>query len=89
MSWGGGPQGSSVGILEYLSQSNDSASTVPLDDRYKFVDDPTFLEIINLMNIGLASHNVRRNVPNHIANDYLVETKIVCSWSWIWSIFVM
>ena len=63
---GGGPQGSSVGILEYLSQSNDSASSVPVDDRYKFVDDLTFLEIINLMNIGLASYNIRKHIPSNI-----------------------
>ena len=66
---GGGPQGSSVGILEYLSQSNDSASSVPVNDRYKFVDDLTFLEIINLMNIGLASYNIRRHVPNNIPDS--------------------
>ena len=56
----GGPQGSTLGILEYLSQSNDNADNVPVQDRFKFVDDLTVLEIIHLLNIGLASVNIRR-----------------------------
>ena len=38
---GGGPQGATLGILEYLSQSNDNADCVPLQDRFKFIDDLT------------------------------------------------
>ena len=59
---GSGLQGSSWGILEYLSQSNNSADNVPEDDRAKFMDDLTILEIIYL-----ASHNVKSNIPTHIA----------------------
>ena len=55
---GSGPQGSSWGILEYLSQSNNSADSVPEEDRAKFMDDLTILEIIFLANVGLASHNI-------------------------------
>ena len=64
---GGGPQGSSFGIWEYLSQSNDNAEFVDIDDRFKFVDDLTFIEIVYLVNIGLASHNSRLNVPSDVA----------------------
>ena len=46
---GGGPQGATLGILEYLSQSNDNADWVSEDDRFKFVDELSILEIINLM----------------------------------------
>lgn len=63
---GGGPQGSSFGILEYLSQSNDNSENVPVDERFKFIDDLTVLEIISLLNVGLASHNPKVNVPNDI-----------------------
>ena len=66
---GGGPQGSTLGILEYLSQSNDNADNVPVQDRFKFVDDLTVLEIIHLLNIGLASVNIRRTVPSNISSD--------------------
>ena len=63
---GGGPQGSTIGILEYLSQSNDNANSVPESDRFKFVDDLTVLEIVYLLNIGMASHNIKLNVSSKI-----------------------
>ena len=40
---GGGPQGSTFGIWEYLSQSNDNANCLDESERFKFVDDLTFL----------------------------------------------
>ena len=52
---GGGAMGASLGNWEFLSQTNDNADCVPLDDRFKFVDDLTTLEIINLINIGISS----------------------------------
>ena len=64
---GSGPQGSSWGILEYLSQSNNSADCVPEEDRAKFMDDLTILEVIFLANVGLATHNIKHNIPNNIA----------------------
>ena len=51
---GGGPQGATLGILEYLSQTNNSADCVGLDERFKFVDDLTILEVINILTIGLS-----------------------------------
>ena len=51
---GGGPQGCSLGGLEYSSQSNDAGMCVTKEDRYKFVDDMSLLEIINLITCGLA-----------------------------------
>ena len=63
---GSGPQGSSWGILEYLSQSNNNADNVPEQDRAKFMDDLTILEIIQLVNVGLASHNTRVTIPTNI-----------------------
>ena len=64
---GSGPQGSSWGILEYLSQSNNSSDCVPESDRAKFMDDLTILEVIMLANVGLASHNNMSQVPSNIA----------------------
>ena len=62
---GGGPQGCYLGGLEYTSQSNDSGQCVPNEDRFKFVDDMSLLEIINLMTCGLASYDFK----NHVASD--------------------
>ena len=68
---GGGPQGGYFGILGYLSQSNPSADCVDEESRYKFVDDLTALEKLNLLTIGLASFNVRNQVPNDIHTNNL------------------
>ena len=56
---GGGPQGTFLGILEYLSQSNGNANCVPPENRFKFIDDLTALEILNLLLIGLSSLNMK------------------------------
>ena len=63
---GGGPQGATLGILEYLSQSNDSADCVNVRDRFKFVDDLTVLEVVNLLTVGISSFNIRGQVPSDI-----------------------
>ena len=68
---GGGPQGCHLGGLEYGSQSNDSGNCVQDIDRYKFVDDMSLLEVVNLITCGLASYNFR----NHVASDIGVEQK--------------
>ena len=66
---GGGTQGGLMGILEYLSQTNDNVESIPLEDRYKFIDDLSILDILNLVNIGLASFNARYQVPSDVAID--------------------
>ena len=66
---GGGPQGATLGILEYLSQSNNSADCVNEEDRFKFIDDLTILEIVNLLAIGLSSFNVKSQVPSDVLDN--------------------
>ena len=75
---GGGPQGGNFGILEYLSQTNGNFDFVDDDLVFKYFDDASVLEIVNLISIGLASHNfklhVASNIPTHnqfIAGEYL------------------
>ena len=70
---GGGPQGATIGIIEYLSQSNDSADCVSPHDRYKFVDYLTMLEIVNLLTVGISSFNFKFQVPTDISlsNQYI------------------
>ena len=58
--------GSNIGNWEFDSQINQNADCVPEEDRYKFVDDLSVLEIINLINIGLSSHNFRSQVSDDI-----------------------
>ena len=63
---GGGPKGSTFGIWEYLSQSNDNAQCLDEEDRFKFVDDLSFLEVIYLLNVGIATYNIHAHVPSNI-----------------------
>ena len=63
---GGGPQGATIGLLEYLSQSNNSADCVNVEDRFKFVDDLTILEIVNLLTVGLTSYNLKDHIPSDL-----------------------
>ena len=75
---GGGPQGATLGILEYLSQSNNNADFVNEADRFKFVDDLTILEIVNLLSIGLTCYNVKAQVPSDIiqSNQFIPPTNL-------------
>ena len=63
---GGGPQGATFGLWEYLAQSNNSADCVDPQYRFKFVDDLTILEKVNLLLVGLASHNCHSSVPSDV-----------------------
>ena len=58
--------GSNIGNLKFDSLTNNNADCVPSEDCFKFVDDLSILEIINLNNIGLASHNSKLQVPNDV-----------------------
>ena len=63
-----------MGILEYLSQTNDNTDFIPEEDRFKFIDDLSVLEMINLISIGLSSYNCKLHVPSDINvehNQYL------------------
>ena len=64
-----GPQGATLGILKYLSQSNDSADFVPVDDRFKFIDGLTVLEIVDLLSIGITTFNVKVQDPSDIVTE--------------------
>ena len=63
---GGGPQGATLGILEYLAQSNDNADCVEQSKRFKFIDDLTVLEVVNLLIVGISCFNIKNQVPNDI-----------------------
>ena len=64
---GGGPQGATLGLLEYLSQSNHNADFVSESDRFKFIDDLTVLEIINLLTVGISCFNLKQQVASDLA----------------------
>ena len=63
---GSGAMGFTIGNWEFESQTNHNADCVPKKDRYKFVDDLSILEIINLVNIGISSFNCKKQVPSDL-----------------------
>ena len=68
---GGAPQGASLGLWSFLSQTNDNPEDATEDKIYKFVDDKSILEVINLMSVGIASHSFRMRVPSNIPESNL------------------
>ena len=65
---GGGAQGTLIGVISYLVQSNDNANCVDSSMRYKFVDDLTVLELLMLS--GLV---YEYDFKNHVANDIAID----------------
>ena len=61
---GGGPQGGI--ILEYLSQSNNNVDFLTLEEKFKYIDDLSILEMVNLIMHGLSSYNFRQHVASDI-----------------------
>ena len=56
-----------------MSQSNNNADCVSESDRFKFIDDLTVLEIVNLLTVGITSFNLKQQVPSDIPvhNQYI------------------
>ena len=69
---GGGPQGCSLGLWSFLSQTNDNPEDANNEDIYKFVDDKSVLEVINLLSIGIASHNPKERVPSNVPTSNII-----------------
>ena len=67
-------------MLEYLSQSNDNTQDIDPDLKYKWLDDLSLLEIVNLLTIGISSYNVRAHVPSDVpVHNKFVEAKHLVS----------
>ena len=69
---GGGPQGSWSGQQCFLTASNDNADFVNQEDRYKYCDDLTVLELVLLGNI-LTEYNFM----NHVALDIGIDQRFL------------
>ena len=77
---GGGTQGGTLGIEEYLSQTNKNIDFLSEEEGYKFIDDLSILEIVNLLSVVLASYDVYSHVPSDVAVDnYYLESKEIKS----------
>ena len=67
---GGGPQGTLIGQLEYLVQSNDNADIVCPEDRLKYIDDFSVLQLVLLSGL-LVEYNFHEHVASDIGTDQL------------------
>ena len=76
---GGGAQGGQLGQLEYLSQSNDNVDYLSSEEKFKFIDDLSVLEMVNLVASGLSSHNLKQHVASDIGThgQYLPSQNIL------------
>ena len=85
---GGGPQGATIGLLEYLSQSNNCADIVNESERFRFLDDLSILEIVNLLTVGLSSFNLKQQVPNDVAtHNQFISADNLKSQDWLDNIY--
>ena len=66
---GGGPQGGTKGILEYISQTSGNLALLSESEAFKFIDDASFIEVLNIASIGLSSINCRLQVPSDLSTD--------------------
>ena len=67
---GGGPQGDNLGIEEFLSQTNGNTSFLQDDENFKFIDDLSLLEVLNLISIGVSIYDAQNQVPSDIGTDH-------------------
>ena len=65
---GGGPQGTLLGQLEYLVQSNDNADIVPPEDRLKYIDDLSVLQLVCMSGL-LTDYDFHEHVASDIGVD--------------------
>ena len=62
---GGGPQGTLTGQTEYLVQSNDNADCIEPDDRFKYIDDLSVLQLLCLSDV-LVEYDFRSHVVSDV-----------------------
>ena len=70
-----------MGILEYLSQTNNNTDFISEELKFKFIDDLSFIEILNLISQGLCSFNLKSHVASDINsqhNQYLPTENLKC-----------
>ena len=63
---GGGAQGGQLGQIEYLSQSNKNTDFLTQEEKFKFIDDLSILEVMNLVMSGISTYNFRQHVASDI-----------------------
>ena len=63
---GGGAQGGQLGQIEYLSQSNKNTDFLTHEEKFKFIDDLSILEVLYLVMSEISTYNFRQHVASDI-----------------------
>ena len=80
----GGPQGSTTGILEFLSISNDNSNCIPEEQRFSYIDDLSCLELVNLLIIGLQTQNLKQHVPSNLpVHNQTIQAENLKTQHWV------
>ena len=69
---GGGPQGTLIGQTEYIVASDDCLSEIPTEEKFKYIDDLSVLELILL-----SEHLVDYDFKSHVASDFGIGHKFL------------
>ena len=56
--------------MEYLAQTNENTDFISIEDKFKFIDDLSFLEILNLITHGLTSYNFKAHIASDINGEH-------------------
>ena len=57
---------------------------VDLKDKYKLIDDLSLLEILNMLKIGLATPNLKSQVPNDVPlENQIIPSENLKSLDWL------
>ena len=65
---GGSPQGSWMGQMAYIAASDDAARGLDDQDKFKFCDDLTILELVKMSGL-LMEYDYKEHVASDIATD--------------------
>ena len=58
-----------MGEISYTSQTNNNADCISPDLRYKWIDDLSLIEIINIVSVGMSSYDFAQHVASDIGID--------------------
>ena len=65
---GGGPQGTLLGQIQYLVLTNDNSDNISINNRFKYIDDLTILELVQMAGI-LIEYNFLDQISSDIGLD--------------------
>ena len=66
---GGTPQGGTLGTIEYNSQTNHNTDFLTEEEKFKYIDDLSFLEVVSLLTQILCQYDTKQQVPSDIGTE--------------------